>query len=290
LLVKVEANGYNNVIGQRIFYEAGDLQPGEVGANQVVEIDDAEAEDADETTQIAGSVYITNNASDATKDAIVILPGFTRALDVLGAEAVDPAFGYETTATVSIDRVNSGGAGNDAFVNPAVNEVLFSDNGDNILIGSASTFEIIQVFLALPSSKDLDFNFYYSKTGGNWTLFVPQADNTNGFLNNGSIVFSAASLIDWVDDDEDLDGNAVTKAFYIALERTYAPTVGPNLPTESYFKTFASQETGAYIDGQGFFSPRISADADAPNHTIYDSTDAGVLVFKDAGGAVHDFY
>lgn len=41
---------------------------------------------------------------------------------------------------------------------------------------------------------------------------------------------------------------------------------------------------------EGFFLPVSSADADAPNNSIYYSTDATVLVYKDAGGVVHNLY
>lgn len=40
----------------------------------------------------------------------------------------------------------------------------------------------------------------------------------------------------------------------------------------------------------GFFIPINSADADAPNNTIYYSTTANKLVFKDSGGTVNDLY
>jgi len=289
LLLKIKAEGYSGTIGQEINVLTGALQPADVGAAQLIQIDDSLAVAADSTTQVAGSVYITNNASDATKDAIVVLPGFTRALEVQGAEEEDPDYGYETTSGVSTDRVNSGGGGNDAFVNSAVNVQLFDNSGDDILIGSDSTFEIIQAVLTIGSSKDLNFNFYYSVTGGGWTLFTPQADNTNGFQNSGSIVFSAADLVGWSADDEDLDGNAITNAYYIALSRNYAPAV-PTLPTEEYFKIFASQATGMAIDGQGYIQPRSSADADAPNSSIYYSADSSALVYKDAGGTVNDLY
>ncbi|GAG01171.1 unnamed protein product, partial [marine sediment metagenome] len=119
LVIETEANGHSNIIGQRISYESGALAVGEVGANQVIVIDDSGATAADDTTQIAGSVYITNNASDATKDGIVFLPGWTRAIEVQGAESEDPDYGYEVTSGTATDRVNSGGAGDDAFVNPA---------------------------------------------------------------------------------------------------------------------------------------------------------------------------
>lgn len=44
------------------------------------------------------------------------------------------------------------------------------------------------------------------------------------------------------------------------------------------------------IDGNGFFVPKSSADASAPNNSIYYSTDASKLVYKDSGGSVNALY
>jgi len=44
------------------------------------------------------------------------------------------------------------------------------------------------------------------------------------------------------------------------------------------------------IDGDGYFIPKSSTDAAAPNNSIYYSTDAGKLVYKDAGGTPRALY
>lgn len=41
---------------------------------------------------------------------------------------------------------------------------------------------------------------------------------------------------------------------------------------------------------QGYFLPISSADADAPNNSIYYSTDSKKLVYKDSLGVVNDLY
>lgn len=41
---------------------------------------------------------------------------------------------------------------------------------------------------------------------------------------------------------------------------------------------------------KGYFTPVSSADADAPNNSIYFSTDSSKLVYKDSGGVVNDLY
>jgi len=40
----------------------------------------------------------------------------------------------------------------------------------------------------------------------------------------------------------------------------------------------------------GYFLPVTSADADAPNNSIYYSTDSSKLVYKDSGGTINDLY
>ncbi len=44
------------------------------------------------------------------------------------------------------------------------------------------------------------------------------------------------------------------------------------------------------IDANGFLKPKHSADAGAPNDSLYYSTDAAKLVYKDGGGTVHALY
>lgn len=41
---------------------------------------------------------------------------------------------------------------------------------------------------------------------------------------------------------------------------------------------------------KGYFTPVSSADADAPNNSIYYSTDSSKLVYKDNLSVVHDLY
>lgn len=45
-----------------------------------------------------------------------------------------------------------------------------------------------------------------------------------------------------------------------------------------------------YSISEGYFLPISSADADAPINSIFYSTDATTLVYKDSGGVVHNLY
>lgn len=244
--IHLNAGGHNNVDAIQIFYETGDLQAGD--QSQIMQIT------VDETGATGGEVdciYLetTDAAAGVEKHGIHIGTGFDVALEVSGGSAINPDYGYETTSGASTDRVNSAGAGDDAFINAAVDVELFDSSGDNILIGNDDQFEVVAMFFSIVASKDLEFTFWYSKAGGNWTQFYPN-DGTQGGTKSGLINFPAPG--DWTKDDEDLDGNAITDAYYMAVERTYAPNV-PTLPTEDYFKIYLEQggDTGMQILGDG---------------------------------------
>jgi hypothetical protein len=287
-LFEAEAEGYSGVNSVVIDYKSGDLQAGDTGGGLGVLVNVNEATSADATTKVDAIVAVAINGSGATTNALRVLPGFTNALQVQGADAVDPDYGYENTGGSSTDRVNGGTADTQAFLSSSASNLeIFDSNGDYILIGSDSKFELVEIILTVNSSKDIDADFFYSKAGGGWTALTVQADGTNGMQQSGFLTFTAPA--DWTEDDEDMDANAITEAYYIAIERTYNPTI-PTLPTENYFKTVASQATGMSIDGNGFILPRVSTDAAAPNGSIYYSTDQSNLVFKDAGGTVRDLY
>lgn len=288
LLVKAKANGYSVISAQRVQYESGDLSPGEVGVGMLVLLDDTEATSSDSSTLIAAIAAQTTDVNDATKTGFAVLPGFSKALHVQGAEAEDPDYGYETTSGTSVDRVNGVAPDGTAFLESSASDLtIFDNNGDDILIGMSSTFEVIEMILATVSSKDLNFDFWYSKTGGNWTALTVLGDGTNGGQQSGIITFNAPA--DWTQDDEDIDGNAITNAYYIAITRTKIGAV-PTLPVEDYFKTFADLETGMEIDGKGFIKPRHSVDSIAPNDSVYYSTTQSKLVYKDSSGAVNNLY
>ena len=289
LYVKAEANGNNIVTSAEFHYHSGALAAGEVGGGIFVTMDDTEATTADATTIMGAIALSTTDASDATKRGLVVLSGFDEALTIQGSPAIDPAFGYEVSGggVTETDRVNGGAGDGNAFLVAGNDLEIFDADDDYILIGSATEFENIQVILATESSKDIEPDFFYSKAGGGWTALAIQSDGTDGFKSSGNIIFADPG--DWSKDDESMDGTAITDAFYVAIQRTRAAVIA-TLPTEDYFKTYASQNTGMVIDGGGFIQPRNAADGSAPNNSIYYSTDQSVLVYKDSGGSVNDLY
>ena len=288
LIVNTYANGYTDTQGLVVNYISGALGAGELGTGIRARVDISEAVAADSTTEVAALTAVKVGETSATTIALNILPGFTYALHVRGAPFIDPDYGYETTSGSSTDRVNGVTADTTAFLSSSASNLsIFDSNGDDILIGSDATFEVIEATLSVTSLKNCTLTFQYSKAGGNWTTLPIKSDGTAGMTRSGIITFAAPG--DWTADDEDIDGNAITNAYYIAITRTYAPAIA-RLPTEAYFKIAESFETGMHIDGQGFMSPRIAADADAPNSSIYYSSTQSKLVYKDSGGSVNDLY
>lgn len=243
--IMANAGGFNEVDAFRIEYTTGDLQSGDHAHAMHITINEVNATSG----HIDGIIIQTTNASSAEKGGIHIGPGFDHAFSVTGSSVSNPDYGYEVTTSTVVDRVNSGGAGDDAFINAGVNQTLFDNDNDYILIGSDNTFEVISVILNTVSSKDLLLTFYYSKAGGNWTQFYP-TDGTNGFLNSGLISFPAPG--DWTKDDEAEANGDITDAYYIKIVRTYNFVV-PVLPIESYFKVYEEQvgDTGMDIRGDG---------------------------------------
>jgi len=288
LEIEVKANGNTGAVASVVDYNTGTMGANDVGAGFVVRIDETAATDATISTLLASFVSQTTTNSDAVKTAFLAQAGHDSALVVQGSVEEDPDYGYETTSGVSVDRVNSAGGGDDAFLEASASNVtIFDSNGDDILIGSDATFEDIAVNLLVDSDKDLLPLFWYSQAGGNWTLLIVQGDGTNGFQQSGNIIFNAPP--DWTKDDEDLDGNAITDAYYVAITRN-RPGAVPVLPTEDHFHTFASQDTGMTIDGKGYILPRASSDSAAPNNAIYYSATQSALVYKDSNGVVNDLY
>ena len=286
------ANGYTGVDGLVINYESGDLAAGETGGGIRSRLNVVDATSADATTDISAytAVQVGVPSTDATLNAYKVLPGFTNALLVEGSEPTDPNAGYEVSSggTVETDRVNGAAGDGNAFLEAGNNLAIFDADDDYILIGSGAPFELLGVNLATPSSKNIVPTFWYTSDGaGTWSALTVTTDGTHGFTQSGLITFNEPG--GWAKDDQSPDGSAITNEYWIAIRRTYAPVIAVK-PVEDYFKTFEDKETGMKIDGHGFITPRISADADAPNISIYYSTDQSKLVFKDSGGVVRDLY
>ena len=277
--IHYDADGYSNADAYQIFYHTGDLQAGD--NNQVIQIS------VDEVAATGGEVdLIYFQTTDATaameKHAMHVGTGFDTALTVSGATKEQLDYGYEIASAVVIDRMNSGGAGDDAFDNVAVDQQIFDANGDYILIGSDATFEVIVVDLATYSSKQINALFYYSKAGNNWTALAVD-DSTEGFTKSGNMVFDAP--VDWTKDDQAIINADITDAYYIKIVRTYTPQIGIK-PVEDIFYTYPERggDTGMLIYGNGVIKlPYLTgAPTSAANGDLWMEAD-GLHIYYNGG-------
>ena len=242
-------NGYANCDAIQLFYETGDLQA--VDANQVIQVS------VDETGATGGDLDLlyleTTDVSAVNKHAIHVGTGFAKALTVSGASADDPDYGYElsTGGTVATQRVNAGAGADNAFLEAGTDVTIFDAVNDWIIIGNDATFEVLEVILTTPSSKDCELEFYYTSDGaGTWSVLPGVDDGTQGFTKSGLIDWTAP--VGWAEDDETDDGDVITEGYYIGIKRTYAPNI-PTEPVEDYFKIYLEQggDTGMTIFGDG---------------------------------------
>jgi len=284
---ETHAQGYSGVSSLEVEIHGGDLQPGDKVDGITVEIYDAGNSSADNTTEYDGLVFTTTNLSDAEHHAIHVHTGFDKALVVSGSPEDDPGYGYEVTSGSVVDRVTGTPQDGTAFLDTSTSDLeLFDSNGDYILIGCSSKFEVIQVSLAVDSSRDIRADFFYSAGAGVWTEFYP-TDGTNGFTSSGDISFSSPS--GWVADDEAESNGDITNAYYIKIERTRSWGI-TTLPIEDHFKIFASSSSGMLVRGDGSIQPTTAVDTAMSNDSIYYSSVVGKLVYKDSSGVVHDLY
>jgi hypothetical protein len=290
VLIKAEANGYSSVQAFVLDYISGALGAGETGGGMAVLINTTEAVSADSTTEMDAYLAVIIDGSTATSTAYKVLPGFTNALQVQGATEIDPDYGYDiiNSGSTVTNRVTGAPQAGTAFLDSSTSDItLFSTVLDYILIGNDDTFEIIEYTADTGSFASIVPTFEYSTGSGTWSTLTILADGTNGFQQSGQISFSAPGS--WAKGDEAEAPADITSAYYVRITRTRVAAL-PVLPIEDHFMLYLNRTTGMKIDGKGFINPRVSADADAPNSSIYESTDSGVLVYKDSSGTVNDLY
>lgn len=287
-LFRAFANGYSNVNSVTLDYISGDLGAGESGGAIGARIDVSQAISSDSTTRVAAYTAVVTNGTDVQTTAYTVLPGFTNALTVAGAEAEDPGYGYEVTLASVADRVNGTPQDGTAFLDSSSSNLdLFDNDDDYILIGSDAPFEVIEATLIVGSSKNIDAVFEYSTGNGTWAVLPISTDGTIGFQQSGQIAFTAPG--GWAVGNEAESPADITSAYYVRITRTYAPPIVV-LPNEDHFKIYADKEQGMKIYGSGAIQPTTLADVDAPDNTLYYSSTQAKLVYKDSGSVINDLY
>ena len=288
LLLETNAAGFTSINSIRSVFSTGALAAGSLGLNMRLLFDETLA--TDDPSSILDHILFTttNTHPNIVKNALHVNGGFTNALLVDASPASNPGYGYTAAGLVPTDHVNSGGGGDDAFINPNVNATIFSSFGDYILIGSDNIFVAIQVILATNASSTVRPSWEYSTGDGTWNSLAV-SDGTVGFTRSGVIVWVAP--VDWAPSAH-VDGvtGDITNAYYLRIQRHMISALF-SLPVESYFKIYAGANSTTFlVRGDGTIKPVQIADTSAQNESIYYSTTQSALVYKDSGGIVHPLY
>ncbi len=248
---EAECDGHNNIVGQEVYIETGDLSPGESVAGIYTHVDISEASSSDSTTSVPCFIAGVENGSDATAKAFLALAGFDIAFQVYGATEDNPDYGYEVASGSVINRVTGTPQDGTAFLSTSTSNVqIFDGDNDYILIGSDDTFEIVDVLLETGANRNVLFEFYYSTGVDTWATLIV-VDTTRGARNNGQWNFNAP--VDWAKGNQAEAAADITSAYYIKAVRTRNAVAVP--PTESYFKIRVSKESGMSITGSGAIEP-----------------------------------
>jgi len=289
-LFEADANGYNDVRCIVADYHSGNISSDYTGGGVKSRIITTDAVSATSTTEIDAYLAVVINGSSACTTAYKAQPGFSNALEVQGATAINPAFGYDvdnSTSTVT-DRVTGAPQAGTAFLSTSSSNIpLFDAVNDYILIGSAATFEIIEVTLSTGSSKNIVPTFEYSTGDGTWATLPVLGDGTLGFQRSGQISFNAPGA--WAVSETAESASDISSAYYIRITRTKVPVIA-TLPIESHFHLYVSRQTGMLIRGNGSIKPVHMADASALSDSLYYSTTGSKLTYKDPTGGVHALY
>lgn len=287
--VDVANNGYSNNEAIDIGFTTGNMSANSHASIVKVSVDKSGATSSTNTTELDFINISQVGRNSSLSNAIHVGQGFDTALKVAGGTRIDPSYGYTVTAAHAVtDRVTGVAPGGTAFLATSAGNVqMFLAQNDYILLGSTSVFESVPIYLTTGSSHSILPTFYYSTGAGTWATLVV-SDTTGGFVTNGLLSFNAP--IAWAQTNATTPaGTAITNGYYIKVVRTRGVITTP--PTESYFKLYTSSSlTDFMVRGNGTIKPVQMTDSSAPNDSIYYSTTAAKLVYKDSAGVVRSLY
>lgn len=168
------------------------------------------------------------------------------------AGAVDTAFKYDDSGASYTDVTTEfGSTGSDVS--------LFDEDSDYIYLGHTATFGSIEVILATGASKSIKPIFEYSQGASAWNT-VSVSDDTNGFREDGNILFEAPG--DWATDTV----NAVGSKYWIRIQRNNSNV--PVVPIEDTIKVTSATEYEWNADGDLTINSITSASTATFNGTF----------------------
>ena len=120
----------------------------------------------------------------------------------------------QATPDAYAGEIPDGGAWSDGLDG----KTIFEDDDDEIYIGDVAKFSELEVILSTPSSQNQTIVVEYQHTDTTWDAFVP-IDGTNGFQQDGLIIWDSADLTNWKS-DSDPGGGDTAAGYYIRIRRT----------------------------------------------------------------------
>lgn len=287
--VDVLNGGYSNNEAIDVNYNTGAMVADQHASIVKISVDKSAATSATSTTELDFINIQQVGKNNSLSHAVHVGEGFDTALMVTGGTRINPSYGYTVTAAHTVtDRVTGAPQAGTSFLDTSTSNVsLFPAVNDYILLGSTAPFEAIPVYLNTVSSHNITPTFWYSTGNGTWSTLVISG-TTAGFTSTGIISFNAPA--GWATTNKvTTTGAAITQGYYVKIVRTRATITTP--PVESYFKLYTSSSTSDFaVRGNGTIKPVWMADSAAQNDSIYYSTDASKLVYKDSGGTVRNLY
>ncbi|KKK65360.1 hypothetical protein LCGC14_2974900, partial [marine sediment metagenome] len=167
-----------------------------------------------------------------------------------------------------------------AFGSLDLDVTLFPDDSDEVLIGMAAAFEVVDFTLGtVASGGGIAPLFFYSVAAGTVATSFSPIDETEGFRQSGPLVFESSDLAGWV--ATTVDGQS---AFWIRIQRTRNTLSTP--PVEDIVQVDTPTEYGWDSNGDvNFKSLALSTALTVANGGTGSTTlaDGGVLVGSGTG-------
>lgn len=221
ITLDIDANGYGNTHALVVDYKATNIGTSE---NHILELNvDTELSTGGNIQAVSVS-KIGSGLVDVT--AVETLQG----VNVVTQRTGDPIVftqAWKLSGAVYTDVTSAFGNGTDVSI--------FSNDNDYIICGYNSVFQQIEINLTTKSSHPIDAIFEYSTGNGTWATFTP-TDGTNGFTNNGNIMWTGA-LSGWASSLV----NGVSK-YYIRIQRTKNLITTP--PVEKNIRILSNVDFG----------------------------------------------
>lgn len=276
--IQTDTNGFADVRGLEVLHDTDALADLQAQAGILVNIDESDSKGG----RVFGMGVIATGEGSAIVDGLVCGVGVNPILQFSGSFANASSLSNDGADVLA--ALSSGGGG-------GITTFIFIT--DFFTVGSASKYSQIEFILATPASGGgIAPVFEYSTGSGPTTFaFFTPTDNTSGFRNTGTIVWSTADIPLWVVGDG--------AEFFIRITRT-RNTVNTD-PVMDLVQVSAATEFGWDRDGKvvidtldflepgglstiSFTAPSLAADV---NYTLpIDDGDSGNVLETDGTGVL----